>query len=221
MGGSATVFWDFRAEDILFLLDASWRTVQISVVAITAGTLFGIVLGWALYQGNFFIRFTVNSLLDVFRSVPLIVQLILFDTFIAIIGYPLPAFWSGTLVLSVYTASLVASTVKGGIQAVPQSLRVASRSLGMSYWQDMKYVVVPLGTRAVFPSWLGIALSVFKDSALVSVIGYVELLRASQILITRTAEPFLILGIAGLLYFTMSFVVSSVGTQLERKWQLQ
>lgn len=218
---AATFYWDFRLEDIYFLLEASLKTIQISLVAIFAGTLLGILLGWALYQGNKAVQLFLNTVLDVFRSVPLIVQLILFDTFIAIAGYPLAAFWSGTIVLSVYTASLVASTVKGGIQSVPLPLRVAARSLGMSYWQDMRSIVVPLGTRAIFPSWLGIALSVFKDSALVSVIGYVELLRASQILITRTAEPFLVLGIAGLFYFTMSYIVSVMGSKLEGRWQAQ
>lgn len=218
---AATFYWDLRVEDIYFLLEASLKTIQISLVAIIVGTLLGTLLGWALYQGNKAVQFFLNTILDVFRSVPLIVQLILFDTFIAIAGYPLPAFWSGTMVLSVYTASLVASTVKGGIHAVPMPLRIAARSLGMSYWQDMRSIVIPLGTRAIFPSWLGIALSVFKDSALVSVIGYVELLRASQILITRTAEPFLVLGIAGLFYFTMSYVVSAMGSKLEGRWQAQ
>ena len=50
----------------------------------------------------------------------------------------------------------------------------------MTYWQDMRYVVWPIGLRAVFPAWVGVALGVMKDSALVSVLGYVELLKASQ-----------------------------------------
>ena len=58
-----------------------------------------------------------------------------------------------------------------------------------------------------------------KDSALVSVLGYVELLRASQILITRTQEPFLILAIVGAFYFALSFPVARLTDHLERRWQ--
>jgi len=172
-----------------------------------------------LNAGNLAVRMTVNGFLDVFRSVPLIIQLILFDSFIAIAGYPLPAFWSGTIVLSVYTASLVAQVARSGIDAVPITTRRASRSLGMTYWQDMRYVVWPIGLRAVLPSWVGIALSVLKDSALVSVIGYIELLKASQILITRTAETFTVLAIAGLFYFALSYPISKASRHIDTRWQ--
>lgn len=60
---------------------------------------------------------------------------------------------------------------------------------------------------------------VLKDSALVSVLGYVELLRASQILITRTQEPFLILAIVGAFYFLLSFPIARLTERLERRWQ--
>ena len=72
-------------------------------------------------------------------------------------------------------------------------MRRAARSLGMTYWQDLRYVVWPIGLRAVFPAWVGVALGVLKDSALVSILGYIELLKASQILMTRTQEAILIL----------------------------
>ena len=102
---------------------------------------------------------------------------------------------AGTIVLTIYTASLVAQVVRGGVEAVSLPMRRAARSLGMTYFQDIRYVVCPIGLRAVLPAWTGVALGVLKDSALVSVLGYIELLRASQILVTRTQEPFIILAI--------------------------
>lgn len=216
---AVNVFTDLQLKDLWFLLEAAFRTLQISAVAIAVGTFFGVIFGWAMAEGNRWATFLVNALLDVFRSVPLIIQLILFDSFISIAGYPMPAFWSGTIVLSVYTAALVANVARGGVDSVPPGLRSASRSLGMSYWQDLRHIVLPVGARAVFPSWVGVALSVVKDSALVSVIGYVELLKASQILITRTQDTFLILGIAGLFYFVLSYPVSKASEYVQRRWQ--
>jgi polar amino acid transport system permease protein len=213
------VFSDLQAKDMLFLGEAALRTLEISLLAIGVGSLFGVVFGWLMSLGNKPLTFIVNALLDIFRSVPLIIQLILFDSFISILGYPLSAFVSGTIVLSIYTAALVANVTRGGIDAVPPGLRKAARSLGMSYWQDLFFVVWPVGLRAVFPSWVGVALSVVKDSALVSVIGYVELLKASQILITRTQDVFLILTIAGLFYFLLSYPISKISERIEKRWQ--
>lgn len=129
------------------------------------------------------------------------------------------AFWSGTIVLSMYCAALVAMVVRAGIETVDTGLRRASRSLGMSYLQDMRFVVWPVGLRVVFPSWIGIALSIVKDSALVSAIGYVELLRASQILTTRTQESFKIMLLIGLFYFLLSYPISRLGSYAEKRWK--
>ena len=149
---------------------------------------------------------------------PLIIQLVLFYNFAPIVGLNLDPFASGVVILTIYTAALVANVARGGIEAVEPPMRRAARSLGMSYWQDMRHVVLPIGLRAVFPAWVGVALGVMKDSALVSVLGYVELLKASQILITRTQEPFLILTLAGAFYFALSYPISRYAAKLEQRW---
>ncbi|MBO6827107.1 MAG: amino acid ABC transporter permease [Sneathiella sp.] len=218
MSDSVAFFSEFRATDLLFLGEAAGRTLLISAVSISAGTVLGIVFGWAISASRFWGVMTIGTILDVFRSVPLIIQLVLFYNFFPIIGLNLDPFASGAVVLSIYTAALVAQVARGGIEAVGQPMRRAARSLGMSYWQDLRYVVWPIGLRAVFPAWVGVALSVVKDSALVSVLGYVELLRASQILITRTQEPFIILAAAGAFYFAISYPLSKYSQKLEERW---
>ena len=216
---SISVFTDFQFSDFGFLGEAAGRTLLISVLAISIGTFLGCVFGWLLSVMRLAGDATLGLILDAFRSVPLIIQLILFYNFFPIIGFNLSPFAAGTIVLTFYTSALVAAVVRGGIDAVSVNLRRASRSLGMTYWQDLRYIVWPIGLRAVLPSWAGVALGVLKDSALVSVLGYVELLRASQILITRTQEPFLILTVAGAFYFALSFPISRLTARLERRWQ--
>ncbi|WP_169545272.1 amino acid ABC transporter permease [Sneathiella aquimaris] len=218
MSNDISFFTDFQVSDLLFLGEAAGRTLMISVVSITIGTILGCFFGWALSASRWAAQVTIGTILDIFRSVPLIIQLILFYNFFPIIGWNLDPFASGAFVLSIYTAALVANVARGGIEAVGTPMRRAARSLGMSYWQDLRYVVWPIGLRAVFPSWVGVALSVVKDSALVSVLGYVELLRASQILITRTQEPFIILACAGAFYFALSYPLSKYSSKLEERW---
>ena len=211
-------FTGLQFSDLGFLGEAALKTLMVSGVAIGAGTLLGILFGWILYQGRWVAAASLGLVLDAFRSVPLIIQLVLFFNLFPILGLPLEPFTAGAIVLAFYTSALVASIVQGGIEAVEKPMRRAARSLGMSYWQDMIYVVWPIGLRAVFPSWVGVVLSVIKDSALVSVLGYVELLRASQILMTRTQEPFIILSVVGAIYFAISFPLGLYGQHLEKKW---
>ena len=211
-------FSGFGFQDLLFMAEAAGRTLLISVISITLGTLLGAVFGWLLYEGRIWAALFLAPVLDAFRSVPLIIQLVLFYNFAPIVGLNLDAFQSGLVVLTIYTAALVASVARGGIEAVGQPMRRAARSLGMTYWQDLRHVVFPIGARAVFPSWVGVALGVLKDSALVSVLGYVELLRASQILMTRTQEPLLIITIAGAFYFALSYPISRYSAKLEKGW---
>ena len=218
MEPTAVFFSGLRLSDIWFLSEAALRTLLISGISISLGTILGLVFGWMLHESRIAGTLTLAPILDAFRSVPLIIQLVLFYNFAPIIGLSLDPFACGTVILTIYTAALVANVARGAIDAVGLPLRRASRSLGMSYWQDMFHIVAPVGIRAVFPAWVGVALGVMKDSALVSVLGYVELLKASQILITRTQEPFLILAIAGAFYFALSFPIARFADRLEQRW---
>ncbi len=216
---SIQFFTAFQLSDIWFLVEAAGRTLLISALSIPGGTVLGIFFGWVLSVSRWAGASSLGLILDVFRSVPLIIQLILFFNFFPIIGIPLDPFQAGTVVLVLYTSALVAAVARGGIEAVGITTRRAARSLGMTYWQDLRYIVFPIGLRAVLPAWTGVALGVLKDSALVSVIGYVELLRASQILTTRTQQPFLILAVVGAFYFALSFPIARITDRLEREWR--
>jgi len=215
MGSS--FFTPLSWNDSGFILTGVLNTVYISVVAITIGTLLGLAVGFVRAEANKFTNTLLGGVLDILRSVPLIIQLILFSTYIGAIGHPLDPFVTGSIVLSLYTMAFMSEVFRGGFESVHQSMIIAGRSLGMSYWQTVAYIRLPIGLRAVFPSWLGVALSVIKDSALVSVIGYMELLRTSEQLISRTQQPLEILIGVGLFYFIVSYPLSLYGKYIERK----
>lgn len=207
-------------NDAGFILTGVWNTVIISLVAILAGTLLGLAVGFLRAESNRVVNTLLGSVLDVLRSVPLIIQLILFSTYVGAIGHPLDPFVAGSIVLTLYTMAFMSEVFRGGFESVQRSMQVAARSLGMSYWQTVRHIRFPIGLRAVFPSWLGVALSVIKDSALVSVIGYMELLRTSEQLISRTQQPLEILIGVGIFYFLISYPLSLYGRYVERKMTL-
>jgi len=214
------LFTPLSWSDAGFIFTGVFNTIIISIVAIVFGTLLGVFVGFFRAESNKYVNMILGGFLDTLRSVPLIIQLILFSTFVGAMGYPLDPFVSGSIIFSLYTMSFMSEVFRSGFQNVPMSLRQASRSLGMSYWQTIRHIMIPIGMRSVFPSWIGVALSVIKDSALVSVIGYMELLRTAEQLISRTQQPLLILTGVGLFYFMISYPLSLYGKRVERKMEV-
>ncbi|MGB3751685.1 MAG: amino acid ABC transporter permease [Arcobacteraceae bacterium] len=215
-----SLFTPLSWGDSGFILTGILNTVYISVVAIVFGTVLGVIVGFIRAESNKWVNMILGSFLDILRSVPLIIQLILFTTFIGAMGYPLDPFVSGSIILSLYTMAFMSEVFRAGFQSVLPSMRTAARSLGMTYWQTVRYIRLPIGLRAVFTSWLGVAQAVIKDSALVSVIGYMELLRTSEQLISRTQQPLEILIGVGIFYFIISYPLSLYGKHVERKMAL-
>lgn len=206
------------STDLLFMLKGAGVTLMLTFWAMLLGTIAGIVFGVirALFPRA---SLPLAWFLDIFRSVPLLIQFVLFNALKSIVGLDWSAFTVGCVVLGVYAAAFFTEVVRGGVLAVPGSLRLASRSLGLTYWQDLRYIVLPVATRVAFPGWVNLVLSVMKDTALVMWIGIIELLRASQTIVTRIQEPLLVLCIAGLIYYVMSLVVARLGARLEKRWQ--
>ncbi len=202
--------------DLPFMLVGIWHTILLTVLSTILGTFIGIAVGW-LRESSRICRYGFGVYVDTMRSVPLIIQFILVNSFFSMAGMGLDPLGVGLVVLSLYMGALTSELVRAGLQSVRPQLKKASRSLGMTYWQELLYVSAPLATRAMFPGWIGTVISLTKDTALVGVVGYVELLRASQILINRSNEAILVLTGTGLFYFLICYPISQYSRQLEKR----
>ncbi|QCO57490.1 amino acid ABC transporter permease (plasmid) [Pseudorhodobacter turbinis] len=206
-------------SDLMFLAKGAGMTIAVTFFAVTGGTLMGLLFGVIRAQISPWAALPLTFVLDIFRSVPLLIQLVLANAFQAIAGLNLPPFATSCIILALYTSAYCTEIVRGAIDAVPMVTRRAARSLGLSWGQDMTYVVFPMALRVALPSWIGLTLGVLKDSALVLWLGLIELLRSGQILVTRLQEPMFILLVVGLIYFLLSFPIARFGSQLEKRWR--
>ena len=207
------------AADLLFLAKGAGVTLLVTFIAVAIGTALGVVFGVIRAQFGAVATAPLTLVLDVFRSVPLLIQLVLANAFLGVVmKLQLSGFFVACMVLSLYTAAYCTEIVRGGIAAVPIITRRAARSLGMTWAQDMRHIVMPLATRVALPSWIGLALGVMKDSALVYVVQVTELLKSTQILITRLQEPLFLLMVCGAFYFLISFPLARFGGYLEKRW---
>ena len=210
---------DFSATDLLFMLQGAGVTLALTFWAVLGGTLLGLVLGLLRAVSPWWVNAVLGAVLDVFRSIPLLIQFILANSFKSIIGLDISAFAVACVMLALYTSAYCTEIVRAGVLAVPATTRRAARSLGLTYWQDLRHIVFPTALRVSLPTWTGLTLGVLKDTSLVLWIGIVELLRASQVIVTRIQEPLLVLSICGLIYFLMSFPISRLGAYLETRWR--
>ncbi len=211
----------FTTNDLIFMAQGAGITLVLTIASGIVGTILGFCIGWARSTQSRILYFIFGAYIDVIRSIPLIIQFVLFNSFMAIAGYPLNPFLSGLITLSIYISGYVAEVVKAGIESVPKTTRMAARGLGMAYLHEFFYVVLPIGTRTVFPSWIGLMLGLMKDTSLIAVLGAIppELLRASQIIITRIQQPLSVLLGAGAFYFALCHMITKFSDLYEMRWK--
>jgi His/Glu/Gln/Arg/opine family amino acid ABC transporter permease subunit len=203
-------------SDLFFLLQGALKTLFLSVLTCFTGTIIGVALG-AARESSRFVSALLAPYVDATRSVPLLIQFILFSSASSAFQLPLTPFEAGVLTLSLYMGVQTSELYRAGLRSVPEGLRKAARSLGMSALRTWLWVRAPLAIRTVFPAWIGTVIGLTKDTALVSVVGYIELLRSAQIIIDRTNEALLLLSGAGCFYFAICYPMSKYGQALERR----
>ena len=125
------------------------------------GTILGVALGWARASSKA-ARIITLAYIDIIRSVPLIIQIVLLNSFLSLSGFPLGAFWIGTLILASSMAVLTSEVVRSALGAVPPNYRRAGRSLGMTYVQELLHISAPLAVRTGLAPWAGLLISLTR-----------------------------------------------------------
>jgi polar amino acid transport system permease protein len=211
---SNTYFVGLSFQSLLFLLEGAGRTLLLGFCAGFFGTLLGLTIGWLRFQSRIAAA-VLAPYVDICRSVPLLIQIILVNALLGVFGVYWNAFTTGLLVLALYAGAYFSEVFRAGLHSVPIATIRAGRALGLNGLQNLAHVVMPIATRVAFPGWVNIFLGTLKDTSLVAVIGYVELLHATQILITQTQQALIVLLGSGAVYFIMCAVISSLSRRFE------
>lgn len=203
-----------------FILQGLWVTIGVTVVALSVGFAFGIVMAMMRVYGHPFLRSVAAFYSVVVRAVPVIV--IIFILFFVIARFVnLSPFWAGSLALGFASGAYQSEIFRGAFQSVPPGQMTAARAIGMSRLQAIQSIILPQAVRLAIPGWGNEATLVLKDSTLVFVVGVPEILRRAQQVSARTLEPFIAFGLAMLLYLALTLLTTQVLQWLERRYRLQ
>lgn len=213
---------EFTLWDILrnLLLAARW-TVLLSLIAFVSGGLVaGVVTMGRISEGRV-ANYASRTYIALLQGTPLLVQLFLAFFGLALLGLDVSPLAAASLALTLYTSAFLAEIWRGAIQSVPRGQWEGARSLALTRWQQMRFIILPQALRVGVAPTVGFSVQVVKGTALASVIGFVELTKAGTVIVNATFDAFRIYGFVALFYFVLCYPLSLGAKALEKRMALK
>ena len=208
---------DFLAEILPYLLTGAVTTIQLTVVSMALALVAGLALALMRLSRSRPLRFLSGAYIEIIRGTPLLVQLFIIYYGLPQYGIRLEAFAAGVIGLSMNYSAYLAEVYRAGILAIDKGQWEAGGSVGLSRAALLQCIVIPQAARIVIPPIGNYFISMLKDSALVSTISIVELMRAAQLRVAITFRAMDIYLVAALIYFLMSYPCSVLIQYFERR----
>lgn len=201
-------------------------TLEITSVAVIIGVVLGLLVALCKISKFKILKAIASIYIDVLRGTPLMVQVLLvyfglpyfIQQTIGIAGFK----WSsaiavGMVVCGINSSAYVAEIIRAGLQAIDKGQTEAARSLGMSYWQTMRFVVVPQAFRVIIPALGNEFITLIKETAILSVITITDITRSSMLWASSTFIYFPAYIGTAIVYMILTIPLSKVMNLLERK----
>lgn len=207
---------DFTLWDILrnLLLAARW-TVLLSIVAFVGGGVVGLGILLARVASRRSLRKFAELYIGLFQGTPLLMQLFLVFFGLPLIGLRIEP-WSAAVVgLTLCASAFLAEIWRGGVEAIPRGQWDAAKSVGLHYVTEMRLVILPQAFAITRAPMVGFLVQLVKSTAVTSIIGFEELMRASNAINNATFEPFTVYGLVALIYFAMCFPLTRYARHLQ------
>ncbi|WP_026105117.1 amino acid ABC transporter permease [Halalkalibacterium ligniniphilum] len=202
---------------IPFMLQGIGVTLQFVSVSILLGLALGTVLATFKIGKNRILRFLADAYTSVFRGTPLIVQLMIIYFAPPQFGIDINAYTAGVLAFSLNSAAYVSEIIRAGIQAVDKGQREAAEALGIPARPMMLKIILPQALKNILPALFNEFINLTKESAIVSVIGVMDLMRRAQVVNAQIFRSFEALLFVALIYYVLVMILTIIGRMLERR----
>lgn len=204
---------------VRFLFSGVEQTLLVTVAGAAIAFPLGALVALVRLTRNRPLRWLGHGYVELFRAMPLLLLLYLFLFGLPRLGLTLPVFWQLVVSIVLSNAAVIAEIFRAGLLALPRGQAEAAYSLGLTYWQAMRLVVIPQALRQLLPALISQLVRLLKDSSLGYVVSYVELLHAAQVLgeYYHTVLPTYL--VAAVIYVVINVALSRVATWLEHRQQ--
>ncbi len=194
--------WSVFAGALPALLEGLWITILLGMVSIVAGMVSGLLMALARIYGPAPLRLAARIYIDVLRSIPLLVLLVLVYYALPFVGIRMSSFVSAAMAISLVSCAYSAEIFRAGIEAIPKGQFEAADAIGLGFLRSMRYVILPQALRIVVPPLTSNCINVLKDTALASVVAMPDLLKQATQAQALAANPTPLIG-AAVLYLLL------------------
>ena len=193
-------------------------TLRLAIPAIVLGFILGTLVGLARLSASRWLNWPARIYVEFFRGVPLVMVIFWFWFMIpALAGKSLPEYIVALTAFVIFEAAYLAEIVRAGIQSVPRGQVEAATATGLSKRLLMRHVILPQALRNMIPALVTQFIVLLKDTSLASIIGYVDLTKAAQIVNNREIRPFELYLFIAVIYWLCSYSMSRYARQLEHR----
>ncbi|ETP67503.1 arginine ABC transporter permease [Planococcus glaciei] len=203
---------------IPFMLEGIWVTLKFVFFAIILGSILGTILALFKIGSIKPLRWFADAYTSIFRGTPLILQLmIIYYSIPQLTGYDISPFLSAILAFGLNSSAYISEIIRAGIQAVDKGQMEAAQALGVPYRAMMTDIILPQALKNILPALMNEFITLTKESAIVSTIGYLDLMRRAQVVgsdLFRNFEPLLFVG---LIYWCLVMGLTVIGRMFERR----
>jgi len=206
---------------IYFILEGGLVTLKYSLVSVFFGLMTGIILAILKVHKNLALRLFADGYTSVFRGTPLLIQLsLIYFALPGLIGIKLSVFAAGVIAFSLNSGAYVSEIIRAGINAVDKGQTEAAKALGIPPILIMKDIILPQAIRNILPSLINELINLIKESAIISMIGEMDLMRRAQVVAAETFSYFTPMITAALCYYVMVLLISSLAKIVEKRLAL-
>ena len=213
------IYGGLNAYHLHFLLWGALWTIGLSLISFIGGGLAGGVNALCRISPIKAVRWATIAWIQLIQGTPLLVVLFLCYFGLSIMGLELPGIVAASIAMVVYVSASLGEIWRGCIESVPRTQWEAAECLALSRTQRMRLVVLPQAVRIGTPPTVGFMVQIVKNTSLASIIGFIELVRAGQLINNSIFQPFLVYLLIAILYFAICFPLSLWSRKLEQRLQ--
>jgi glutamine transport system permease protein len=210
--------WNIIREAFPHLLDGAVTTIAITSISLVIAMVIGLGMGLLRISQNRLPRFIATFYVDIIRGTPLLVQILFIYIGIpSVFGLRLSEYTAGIIAISINAGAYLVEIFRAGIQSINRGQMEAGRSLGFSYGQTMRLIILPQAIKIMTPAFVNQFIISLKDTSLLSIIGIAELLMQGQSIYAVNFRAFQILGAVAVFYFVIIYALTLFSRWLERR----
>jgi His/Glu/Gln/Arg/opine family amino acid ABC transporter permease subunit len=202
-------------QNLSFLMRGLAATLQIAAMTAVGGTLLGLAVGVAVYLRLPLLAASLRIYIEFVRGTPLLVMLfICYFAFPALLGYRTTAEQATILGFILFIGAYIAEDVRSGLRSIKPGLAQAALATGLTCFQAMRLIVIPLALRRIVPSLFNQYVRLLKFTSVASVIGVQEFTGSAMLVNARVFAPVTMLAFVALTYLVLCLLLSMVGRVL-------